>query len=91
MDTANKDPKTPAPNLLESEIHGDVPTPLPPGEGGVQLEGVAFDLPEGAEPPPGMPTGDQSVATNEDTAQKSTVTVDAPTGVDFTGGMGQDT
>lgn len=83
------DPQAPAPDVLESEIHGDVATPLPPGDGAVHLEGVAFDLPEGATPPPGMPTGDQSTATNEDTAQRSTVTVDAPTGVDFTGGVGK--
>lgn len=89
MDTTNKDPQTPAPDVLESEIHGDVPMPLPPGEGDVQLDGVAFDLPAGTDPPPGMPTGDQTTATNEGTAQKSTVHVDAPTGVDFTGGMGQ--
>jgi hypothetical protein len=84
----NTDPQTPAPDVLESKVHGDVPMPVPPGEGEVRLDGVAFDLPAGTEPPPGMPTGDQTRATNEETAQRSTVSVEAPAGVDFTGGMG---
>ena len=83
-----KDPQTPAPDALESEVHGDVTTPLPPGDG-VHLDGVAFDLPEGAAAPAGMPTGDQTRATNEATAQHSTEQVEAPTGVDFTGGVGR--
>jgi hypothetical protein len=61
------DADTPAPDVLESEVHGAVPTPVTPSEATERPDGVAFDLPAGT-PTPGMPRGDQRAA-NEDEAQ----------------------
>ena len=69
------DPQTSTP---ESQVHGPVPTPVTPSEGTERPEGVAFDLPAGAETP-GMPRGDQRAA-NEDDAQTVRETVEVPPG-----------
>jgi hypothetical protein len=72
------EPQTPAPDVLESEVHGSVPMPVTPSEGTERPDGVAFDLPAGTETP-GMPRGDQRAA-NEDDAQTVEESVDVPPG-----------
>jgi hypothetical protein len=72
------DPHTPAPDVVESEMHGKVPMPVTPSEGTERPDGVAFDLPAGTETP-GMPRGDQRAA-NEDDAQTVQESVDVPPG-----------
>jgi hypothetical protein len=66
------------PDVLESTVHGPVPTPVSPTEGTERPDGVAFDLPAGTETP-GMPRGDQR-PTNEDNAENITETASVPPG-----------
>jgi hypothetical protein len=70
--------EAPDSDVPESHVHGVVPTPVTPSEGTERPEGVAFDLPAGAETP-GMPRGDQRAA-NEQDAQTVQETVDVPPG-----------
>lgn len=72
------DAQTPAPDVLESEVHGQAPMPVTPGDDTERAEGTAFDLPEGTDTP-GMPTGDQR-ATNDDDAQTVDESMEVPPG-----------
>jgi hypothetical protein len=72
------DPQTPAPEVLESEVHGPVPMPVTPSEGTERPDGVAFDLRTGTQTP-GMPRGDQRAA-NEDDAQTVRESVEVRSG-----------
>jgi len=72
------DPTDPAPDVLESEVHGPVPIPVTPSEGTERPDGVAFDLPAGTDTP-GMPRGDQRAA-NWDDAQTVQESVEVPPG-----------
>lgn len=67
----------PAEDVLESEVHGDIPMPITPGDDTERPEGVAFDVAEGTELP-GVPT--QTTATNEDSAQQPTANAEVPPG-----------
>ncbi len=68
---------TPAQDVLESEVHGEVPMPVTPGADTERPEGVAFDVAEGTELA-GVPT--QTTATNEDEAQQPTESAEVPPG-----------
>jgi len=72
------DPETRDPDVHESQVRGPVPMPVTPSEGTERPDGVAFDLPAGAQTP-GMPRGDQR-AVNEQDAQTVQETVDVPPG-----------
>ena len=72
------DPESPAPDVVESQVHSPVPTPVTPSEGTERPDGVAFDLPAGTKTP-GMPRGDQRAA-NEDDAQTVHERVEVPPG-----------
>ena len=71
-------PQDPTSDVPESEVHGPVPMPVTPSEDTERPDGVAFDLPAGAETP-GMPRGDQRAA-NEDDAQTVHESVQVPPG-----------
>jgi hypothetical protein len=70
--------QTPAPDAVESDLHGAAPKPVTPSEGTERPDGVAFDLPAGTETP-GMPRGDQR-AVNDDEAQTVRESVKVPPG-----------
>jgi hypothetical protein len=55
------DPHTPAQDAPASEAHDQAPVPVTPSTDTERPDGVAFDLPDGAETP-GMPRGDQRAA-----------------------------
>jgi len=77
MTIGNPDKLTPADDVLESEVHGDIPMPVTPGEDTERPEGLAFDVAEGTELP-GVPT--RTTATNEDSAQNTTASAEVPPG-----------
>ena len=72
------DPQSPAPDVLESEVHGSLPMPATPGDDAEQPEGVAFQVAEGTDLP-GVPTGDQR-PTNADSAQEAEMRAEVPPG-----------
>ncbi len=68
---------TPAEDVLVSEVHGEVPMPVTPGEDTERPDGVAFDVAEGTELA-GVPS--QTTATNQDAAQHVTESAEVPPG-----------